>query len=288
MMENTPESLFNVVVKELEQYCFGKFVDGSGTVLQEGGMLSRMDKNMMLSCPVFYTDWGKEIDWDFYNKKSERQDMEDALGEILAEKDGIVLPYDSFFVIFQGCIVYIQNKNGWMASFFIVEGDGIHTLSAIIKNDNVDVERGFLRAFSGHNPSGDLEDTNYFNELVRDESLCLCKLHNFLSSINKEGQFIVSSVRRGHRIKNKKIARANDRPSYTLLNIDNIKRLGFLKHAPERDGTGKVIKYRRAHLRRLMSEFYTKKRGEVIKIPAIWHGDNTLERDNKIYKVIGV
>lgn len=84
----------------------------------------------------------------------------------------------------------------------------------------------------------------------------------------------------------KKILRTQDRPIYTLLTPDEIKKRYGLDGA-QGDGTGKskVPHPRRRHLRTLHSEKFRHKQGQTITIPACWVGPEEKQIGNKIYRV---
>ena len=84
-----------------------------------------------------------------------------------------------------------------------------------------------------------------------------------------------------------RIARSQDRPKYILLKPDDIRRVMKVDQtAGSAPGTKKRAHERRAHVRVLRSERFTKKRGAIIPVPAVWVGPTERVIGNQRYRVI--
>lgn len=81
-----------------------------------------------------------------------------------------------------------------------------------------------------------------------------------------------------------RLLREHERPAYTLLRPQEARKLMGLP-GPEA-GSKKIPHERRAHYRRLESEFYTHKKGQTIVVASCWIGPKEAVVGNKKYRVI--
>lgn len=82
-----------------------------------------------------------------------------------------------------------------------------------------------------------------------------------------------------------RIKPSTERPIYTILKPGEIReKLGI--PAPEPGHSSPRPHERRAHLRRLMSEKFTRKKGAVISVKSSWIGPHEAVRGNKRYRVL--
>lgn len=86
-------------------------------------------------------------------------------------------------------------------------------------------------------------------------------------------------------VKPGRITRSHDRPLYTLLRPEQIRAKLGLK-APDGQGGGDRRPHeRRRHWRHLRSDYYTRKRGEKILVPACWVGPSESVVGQRRYRV---
>lgn len=101
--------------------------------------------------------------------------------------------------------------------------------------------------------------------------------------------FIMETTPRSMRDPNKakKIPRSCDRPIYTVLKPQAARQLMRLEDVPTAVERGSPISHwRRAHIKVLRSERYTKAQGRVVHIKATWVGPSEAMVDGKRYRVL--
>lgn len=86
--------------------------------------------------------------------------------------------------------------------------------------------------------------------------------------------------------KSKKIPRSHERPQYTLLEPDKIRKImGTTLPTPGTVGSPKRPHDRRAHTRTLRSSRFGDNQGKQVSVKASWVGPSEAQVGNKIYKV---
>jgi hypothetical protein len=121
-----------------------------------------------------------------------------------------------------------------------------------------------------------------FDAVLRNAVTALEEL--LLISGDHETFVLESTPLRPRHAKPGRITRSHDRPVYTLLRPDQIRRrLGLSRPGP---GEGSKSPHeRRRHWRHLQSEFYTRKRGEKVLVPACWVGPSEAVTGQRRYRV---
>lgn len=121
-----------------------------------------------------------------------------------------------------------------------------------------------------------------FDAVLRNAVTALEEL--LLISGDHETFVLESSPLQPRRAKRGRITRSHERPIYTLLRPDQIRRrLGL--SGPGKGEGGKRPHERRRHWRHLQSEFYTKKRGEKVLVPVCWVGPSEAVAGQRRYRV---
>lgn len=107
-----------------------------------------------------------------------------------------------------------------------------------------------------------------------------------LAYIQLPGNFIVENApAKPAAAKPGRIIRSHDRSRYIILNPEAVRKI--LRHPAEPEkGTPKASHWRRRHLRRLQSEHFKAKRGQIIVIPSLWIGPQEAEHGGRKYKVL--
>lgn len=82
-----------------------------------------------------------------------------------------------------------------------------------------------------------------------------------------------------------RITRSHDRPVYTLLRPEQIRRRLGLKAPADGSGGARCPHERRRHWRHLQSAYYTHKRGEKVLVPACWIGPSEAVVGQRRYRV---
>ena len=120
-------------------------------------------------------------------------------------------------------------------------------------------------------------------ELKKDLELLL-QIHSFLCyTLMEPSNFIIETKPIGIRPHPKKLARTHQRPTYTYLKLNEIKKRYNLTGG---HGTPLVTGHpRRRHKRTYRNDRYIHMKGKTIEIPAMWIGPKQVQIKNKIYRV---
>lgn len=103
---------------------------------------------------------------------------------------------------------------------------------------------------------------------------------------NSPARFVVERTpAKAKREGKKKIARAHERPLYTLLTPGEIRERLGIGHTVPSAGPAKAPHQRRRHYRVLKSDRYTQAKGRVLTIPATWVGPTEATVRRSRYKV---
>jgi len=138
---------------------------------------------------------------------------------------------------------------------------------------------------------GDLQEVDYIGaNQANIDSLCRDSLQSAfwaIFSICEPSRFIVRMIPDKVWPSNSpKIPRQHQRPIYTLLNKEEIKTRFLVSQPRIGEHADPSPHWRRAHLRRLSSEKFVNKVGQVVPVKSCWVGPDEFQQGRKTYKVL--